>query len=313
MMRMISPGWQRNAQVDFYWLSLVGRLRPGVGRQRADAMLLPLYRAVLQDELPRIEGADQDARKKILAKSLTLHPAAQGVNELRAQWQTPLVVLTVMVGLVLLIACANVANLLVARAAARQREIAIRLAVGATRWQLVRQLMVESGLLAAAGGLLGLFLSEILTAGLEYDAVRRHGRLADSAVGSSPALLCHGALARDRIAVRPRSRSAGAEMRRRAGLEGTNRGHERQWLSVAHPPRSDRRSDLHLSAAADRGRLVYAIPVESDSQRSGVPDKSSGDVYHRSEFERLHARAQIRAVSRLAGEAEQPARREVGG
>ena len=166
MMRMISPGWQRNAQVDFYWLSLVGRLRPGVSRQRADAMLLPLYRAVLQDELPRIEGADQDARKKILAKSLTLQPAAQGVNELRAQWQTPLVVLTVMVGLVLLIACANVANLLVARATARQREIAIRLAVGATRWQLVRQLMVESGLLAASGGLLGLFLSEILTAGL---------------------------------------------------------------------------------------------------------------------------------------------------
>jgi predicted permease len=166
MMRMIYPGWEGNDQVDLYWLNLVGRLRPGVTRQRAEAMLLPLYRAVLQDELPRMEGADQDARKKILAKPLTLQVAAQGVNALRAQWQTPLVVLTVMVGLVLLIACANVANLLVARATARQREIAIRLAVGATRWQLVRQLMVESGVLAAAGGLLGLFLSESLTESL---------------------------------------------------------------------------------------------------------------------------------------------------
>jgi predicted permease len=166
MIGMISPGWDKSDQPDAYWLNVLGRLRPGVSPARADAMLLPLFRSVFQDELTQMKDVDADARKTILAKPLKVQPAAQGLNDLRTQWQTPLAVLMVMVGLVLLIACANVANLLIARATARQREIAIRLAVGATRWRLVRQLMAESGMLALAGGLLGLFLSETLTEGL---------------------------------------------------------------------------------------------------------------------------------------------------
>ena len=166
MMGMISPGMDANDQVDFYSLNIVGRLKPNVSQKRANAMLLPLFRSVLRDELPQMKDVKEETRKKILARPITLQPAAQGLNQLRMQWQTPLVVLEVMVGLVLLIACANVANLLIARATARQREIAIRLAVGAARWQLVRQLMVESGILALAGGLLGLLLSQNLTQGL---------------------------------------------------------------------------------------------------------------------------------------------------
>jgi len=166
MMGMISPGLDRNDRVDFYSLNIVGRLKPNIRPERANAMLLPLFRSVLRDELSQMSDIKEDDRKKILARPIALQPAAQGLNELGTQWQTPLVVLEVMVGLVLLIACANVANLLVARATARQREVAIRLAVGAARWQLVRQLMVESGILALSGGVLGLFLSQNLTQGL---------------------------------------------------------------------------------------------------------------------------------------------------
>ncbi|MGO4885675.1 MAG: ABC transporter permease [Bryobacteraceae bacterium] len=166
MMPTISPGWDWNARPNCYWLSLVGRLKPGVSREAASAALLPVFRSILREELPQMEGISGDDLKKYIARPLHARPAAQGLNVLRAQWQTPLVVLGAMVGMVLLIACANVASLLVARATARQREIAIRLAVGATRWQLARQLLVESGMLALTGGLLGLLICENLTDGL---------------------------------------------------------------------------------------------------------------------------------------------------
>lgn len=166
MMPMISPGWDWNSRPDCHWLSLVGRLKPGVTSQRASAALQPLFRSVLREELPQMPGMTPDNTRETLARPMRVEPAAQGLNVLSAQWQTPLLVLAAMVGLVLLMACANVASLLIARATARQREIAIRLAVGATRWQISRQLLVESGILAMAGGLAGLFLSQDLAAGL---------------------------------------------------------------------------------------------------------------------------------------------------
>ncbi|MFN7992493.1 MAG: ABC transporter permease [Bryobacteraceae bacterium] len=163
---LISPGWDKNHQPDAWWLSVLGRLKPGITAGRATVMLRPLFRAALEDELPRMQDVGPESRQKLLAKPIAAEPDAQGVNALRAQWQKPLLVLMVMVGLVLLIACANVANLLMARATAREREMAIRLAVGAGRGQLVRQLMTESLVLAAAGGLVGLVLSQGVAGGL---------------------------------------------------------------------------------------------------------------------------------------------------
>lgn len=166
MMSIVSPGWKMSDAPDNYWLNVFGRLKPDVSEQRANAMLLPLFRSVLREELAQFSDVTENARKKILGKTLFVQSAAQGLNALRDQWKTPLTVLTVMVGLVLLIACANVANLLIARAAARKREVAVRLAMGASRWQLARLLMVESAVLAAGGGVLGMVLSLNLTQGL---------------------------------------------------------------------------------------------------------------------------------------------------
>lgn len=166
MMPLVSSGWNRDPLVDAYWLNLVGRLKPGVTTQRAGNEALTLFRAILQDELPQFSNLNEGARRRLINKTVRVEPAAQGLNELRSQWQTPLLVLMAMTGLLLLIACANVANLLLAKAAARRREIAVRLAIGATRLHLLRQLLVESLLLAAIGGLLGIPLARFLIQGL---------------------------------------------------------------------------------------------------------------------------------------------------
>ena len=142
-----------------YWITLVGRLKPGVSIEQATAAINATYRGQLDQDLALLQKTDDDFRRRFLAKKIILKPGMYGRGELRDQSRTPLYLLVGMTGLVLLIACANVANLQLARGAARTREIAVRLALGASRRQLIRYGLLESCVIAIAGGVAGLVVA----------------------------------------------------------------------------------------------------------------------------------------------------------
>ena len=150
------------------WVQVFARLKPGYTIESARAPAQGLFHQIREYEatLPAAKSWSSYSRQQFLKGTMNLSPAASGYSELRNSFSTALIVLMCMVGLVLLIACANVANLLIARAFARQKEIAVRLSLGATRRQLIRQLLVESMLLSFVGGLAGILLAFVMTKGL---------------------------------------------------------------------------------------------------------------------------------------------------
>jgi predicted permease len=159
MKAQMTPTWDDLDDRRSRWLNVVARLAPGVSVEQADAAMNAIYQRINAMEIEEMADVSERFRRAFLDKRLELLPGTGTLSPLRSSAGAPLAVLMGMVGLVLLIACANVANLLLARAQSRRREAAVRLALGAGRLRVVRQRLVESLLYAASGAAVGLLLA----------------------------------------------------------------------------------------------------------------------------------------------------------
>ncbi len=160
MKSQVMPGGDELEERKGSWLNMIGRLKPGVSREQAEAGLGPLWYAIRAEELKQRGHNSDTFVESFLTKSrLFVLDGAKGFSPLRKDVQTPLLIIMAMVGLVALMACANVGSLLLVRAAGRIREMSVRYALGAKRARVIRQLVIEGLLLGLSGGALGIILA----------------------------------------------------------------------------------------------------------------------------------------------------------
>jgi putative ABC transport system permease protein len=163
----VMPGLKDLEDRTSRWLNIVGKLKPGLTREQAEASINPLWYSIRADELKQRAHSTEQFKESFLTKShVFVRAGAKGFSPLRGDVQEPLLIIMAMVGLVALMACANVGSLLLVRAAGRLREMSVRYALGAKRSRVVQQLLVEGLLLGLAGGALGIAIAPSISAWL---------------------------------------------------------------------------------------------------------------------------------------------------
>jgi predicted permease len=157
---VLLPRWKGLENRRSYWAYLFARLKPGVTREQGRASINGQFRTIINEvDVPLQQGMSAATLERFRARELNLEPGARGQSEMHGQAREPLTLLLGVTGLVLLICCANIANLLLVRGAGRSTEMAVRLSIGASRRQIVGQLLVESCLLGVLGGVCGLLVA----------------------------------------------------------------------------------------------------------------------------------------------------------
>ncbi len=166
MKKQMTPAWDDLENRRSRWVQVFARLKPGVSEEQARSALQAQFRSIREVEVKdeAFKNATPYAKQEFLRGLVVVVRAANGYSEMRQTFGKPLQILMGIVGMVLLIACSNVANLLIARASGRRKELAVRAALGASRWRLARPLLVESLMLSCAGGVVGLALAYALDA-----------------------------------------------------------------------------------------------------------------------------------------------------
>ena len=302
----LTPGWDGRDRWDDYWIYVFGRLAPGATIARAQSALNSPYSGIVLEQIKAQQNGalSADYQKRFAASRLWLTPAASGQSDMPGHMRTPLLILMACTGLVLLIAAGNAANLLLVRAVQRAKEMAIRTALGAGRWQIIRQLLTEAMLLSGAACLglllgswtLGLLISSMASDG-GPDATFLVPELQRPVLLFSVALsLVTGLL----FGLYP------AWMGSRTAVSATLKEESNQSSATRHGVRVRKilvgaQVTLSLLLLIPMGSVPQE-PRESDSRRPRSQGGSRSFVWHRSSPQRIQARSEPRLLrARRAG------------